>query len=102
MLINLEHHKTHLQVKLSVAPKSSQFVWGSSRYFSSSIEYSKSFLIRDDYKECPENSPIVLNDNSEINRPVKMRKPGAAHAARWMSQVIGCQKVYLQSEQFGI
>ena len=54
----------------------------------------KSLLIRDDYKECVKNPLLVLNGNLETEKPAKMRKRGAAHVARWVSQVLHCQNLY--------
>jgi len=54
-------------------------------------------LIRDDYKECAINTLLLLNATSQNNTTAK--KPGALHSARWMSQVLYCQKMYMWSEQ---
>ena len=54
-------------------------------------------LIRDDYKESADNTLVLLNAVSQHNATI--RKPGAVHSARWMSQVLYCQKMYMWSQQ---
>ena len=54
-------------------------------------------LIRDDYKECADNTLFLLNAVPQHNATI--RKRGAVHSARWMSQVLYCQKMYMWSQQ---
>ena len=57
----------------------------------------KNVFIRDDYKECATGTLAILGHESY--RSHSFRKPGATHHARWMSQVLYCQKMYLWMDQ---
>ena len=54
-------------------------------------------MIRDDYKECADNTLVLLN--AVPNTMLRYENLGAVHSARWMSQVLYCQKMYMWSQQ---
>ena len=58
---------------------------------------NRTVLIRDDYKECADNTLVLLNAVSQHNATI--RKPVTVHLARWMSQVLYCQKMNMWSQQ---
>ena len=57
---------------------------------------NRAILIRDDYKQCAENTLALLQVP-----PVDFfhHRPGATASARWMGKVLYCQKMFMWSNQ---
>ena len=56
----------------------------------------KEILIRNDYRECAENSFAILGSST---RDFKYRRPGAMSSSRCMGKVIDCQKMFMLANQ---
>ena len=52
-------------------------------------------IARGDCKQCPENT-LALLGKKEYYHP---HRPGAAHSARWMGQLLHIQKMFMLSDQ---
>ena len=57
---------------------------------------TKEVLIRNDYRQCAENT-LALLDAAPSN--LFHHTPGATTSARWMGQVLYCQKMFMWSDQ---